>query len=218
MALLRTQCTNFSSTLVIRRANCFYHGALFMLSLHPPLPFLLCLPPASRLVIAHHSSLCTEAPLCDYDWMRRSECVTKRRGGGGRGWASWWVCVCVGKSTITFVFLYGSAPLYRQGLAGQEQGSPVPVGWTASQSGCVCVCVCTTSVLNSLAAPFCMTRWGPLSLLTCHFNLWWPPPVIWQRSSPKTMGETVPEHVSTTWKHIKNCHQKISLGGFYKDT
>lgn len=94
MALLRTQCTNLSSMLVIRSANCFYHGALFMLSLHPPLPFLLCLPPASRLVIAHHSSLCTEAPLCDYDWMRRSECVTKRQGGGGEQNQLLSVCLC----------------------------------------------------------------------------------------------------------------------------
>lgn len=60
---------------------------------------------------------------------------------------------------------------------------------------CVCtICLCK----NSAAAPFCMNRWGPLSKLTCYFNLCWPLPVIWQRSLAKTMGEAVPERCEKT--------------------
>lgn len=56
-----------------------------------------------------------------------------------------------------------------------------------------------------------MTRRGPLSQLACYFNLCWPLPVILQRSSPKTMGETVPEHVSVTWKHRKTATKRVHM-------
>lgn len=67
--------------------------------------------------------------------------------GGWSARASWWVCVCVGKTTITFVFLHGSAPLYSRGLASQEQGSAVPVGWRVTLCECECaytLCLCKT--------------------------------------------------------------------------
>lgn len=130
----------------------------FILSLRPPLSFLLCLPPASCLVIAHHSSLCTEARLCvimtEWEGRRRKEREKERVSSGEKESKKGGeltqnhlmsVCLCWEKKTSAFVFLHGSAPLNSRGLAGQERGSAVPNGWRAYQrmSDYVCVCVCT---------------------------------------------------------------------------
>lgn len=60
----------------------------------------------------------------------------------------------------------------------------------AAEPFSVSVCVCVRAQ-DFAAALFCMNRGGPLSKLTCYFNLCWPTPVIWQRSLAKMLGQTV---------------------------
>lgn len=190
--------------ILIRATKCFlrllivFPVFLFILSSPPPLTVL----PASWNVIAHYSSLCTEA---DYDWMWRAveeAVLTKGEWVEGVGLPvdecvfvleklRWCLYCCMGPClSIAEVCLVRSKEVLFP-LAGERFRACVRT-----------ICLCK----NSAAAPFCMNRWGPLSKLTCYFNLCWPLPVIWQRSLAKTMGETVPEH----------CEKKLSPNGFLR--
>lgn len=159
-----------------------------------PLPFLLCFPLASCLVIAHHSNLCIEAQQCaimtEWEGLRSRVCNGQKEREGE---TSWWVCVCIGKTTITFVFLHGSVPLYSQGLVGQEHVRVVTVGWRAA----ACLCKTLWQLLSAwlgegpfLSSPITLTsvalspssdkghrprRWERLSLNIFLRNKRWSP-------------------------------------------